>query len=120
MFADPDGASIESQLVPVSDSTKDVQKTLHEGGALPDLNNAASEELAFIAELPPLGYKAFTLSKKPSTNALLAKPSVLKDFSQDERWNRPAGADDAIVFDQGETSLSLSASTGRITCFKSK
>jgi len=57
--ADSEGDHVESQLVPVSEATKKLQKLMHEAGSLPSLNHAAGDELVFGGELPALGYATF-------------------------------------------------------------
>ena len=59
MCADPDGTDIDSQLVPLSQSTKDLQTTMAREGILPGLDNAAQHELVFLAHLPPVGYASY-------------------------------------------------------------
>ena len=54
--ADPDGQAVESQLVPLAQSSQDLQSTMVKEGLLPSLDHAAQEELVFLAHLPPVGY----------------------------------------------------------------
>lgn len=67
--ADPDGESVESQLVPVSQGTKDLQAIMAQEGLLPNLHNAAQYELVFLARLPPVGCDFFTICRCEGTLA---------------------------------------------------
>lgn len=51
----PDGKAVTSQLVPLSQSTKELQSTMAKEGLLPGLADAAEHELVFLAHLPPVG-----------------------------------------------------------------
>jgi hypothetical protein len=57
--ADSEGGHVASQLVPVSEATRKLQKLMHEAGSLPSMNHAAAHELTFVADLPALGYATF-------------------------------------------------------------
>jgi len=56
--ADPDGQAVVSQLVPLAQSSQDLQSTMVKEGLLPSLDDAAQDELVFLAHLPPVGYVA--------------------------------------------------------------
>ena len=49
--AGPDGAAVDAQLLPVSDSTASLQAAMLAADILPDARAAASHELAFVAEV---------------------------------------------------------------------
>ena len=55
--ADPDGAPVESQIVGISQGSKELQASMAQEGLLPGggLHNAAQHELVFLAHLPPVG-----------------------------------------------------------------
>lgn len=42
--------------MPVSQSTKELQRRMAQEGLLPDLASAAQHELVFLAQLPPVGF----------------------------------------------------------------
>ena len=54
--AGPDGSEVTSQVVPVSDATKNLQSIMAKEDILPNLDHAAQHELVFLAHLPPVGY----------------------------------------------------------------
>lgn len=54
--ADPDGQAVESQLVALAQSSLELQSTMVKEGLLPSLEDAAKDELVFLAHLPPVGY----------------------------------------------------------------
>ena len=45
-------------------------------GILPNLRSSASYELAFMAELPPLGYTTYTISEGSDRDS--AQPSAVR------------------------------------------
>ncbi len=53
---------MDAQLLPVSDSTVALQAAMLKAEILPDLRAAATHELAFVAEVPALGYATFTVA----------------------------------------------------------
>ncbi len=53
---------MEAQLVNVSDATLRLQSIMLETGILGNLTAAATQELAFVAKAPPLGYTTYVLS----------------------------------------------------------
>ena len=62
MCADADGKTVKSQLLPISNATQDLQHAMLAADILPSLRSAASHELAFLADVPPLGYATYTIS----------------------------------------------------------
>lgn len=54
-LADGTGSTIVAQLLPVSASTRRLQEAAVRQGAFQDDGAAGDAELAFAAELPPLG-----------------------------------------------------------------
>ena len=55
---------MESQLLPVSQSTQDLQTSMAQEGLLPNLHNAAQHELVFLAHLPPVGCDYLTIRSR--------------------------------------------------------
>lgn len=53
--AGPDGKPVQAQVVPVSNTTKELQDLMQAEGIVPNLEAAAAYELVFLAHLPPLG-----------------------------------------------------------------
>ena len=53
--AGPDGKPVQAQVVPVSNTTKELQDLMQAEGIVPNLEAAAAHELVFLAHLPPLG-----------------------------------------------------------------
>ena len=53
--AGPDGKEVFSQLLPVSNATRELQATMLETNLTESADSAASAELAFIASVPPVG-----------------------------------------------------------------
>lgn len=51
----PDGKAVQAQVVPVSNSTRKLQRLMQAEGVVADLDAAAAHELVFLAHLPPLG-----------------------------------------------------------------
>ena len=79
--ADGEGKTVKSQLLPVSNATVDLQQAMLAADILPNLRSAASHELAFIADVPSLGYATYTISaakKEASAEAESAQPSALR------------------------------------------
>ncbi|KAL0047195.1 hypothetical protein WJX82_009185 [Trebouxia sp. C0006] len=75
VVTDPDGQGVESQLVPLAQSSQDLQSTMVKEGLLPSLDHAAQEELVFLAHLPPVGYAVYTIQPHSSEH-LPAKAAV--------------------------------------------
>ena len=61
--SDGKGKAVRSQLLPVSNATADLQSAMLAADILPNQRSSASHELAFMAELPPLGYTTYTISE---------------------------------------------------------
>ena len=94
---------------------------LFENGALPNLKQAPNDELAFLAELPPLGYASYIVSHKVKSageGAVGAAVSIVKDWTQDAAWN--GTSDQTIVLGNGALTLTLSASTGSIVSLRDR
>ena len=53
--AGPDGKEVSSQLLPVSNATRQLQATMLKTNLTESADVAASAELAFIATVPPVG-----------------------------------------------------------------
>ena len=74
---DPRGMSVESQILPISDATKQLQKEQNQG------QSTSSFEILFNAELPPLGFATyFVNSSKSSRLKKLSRPPP-KKFNKD-------------------------------------
>jgi hypothetical protein len=78
--ADADGNSLPSQLVPASASTLQLQHQLSSAGLAGDPAAVATQELAFEAVLPPVGYSSYvvqlTTSSSSSNRGIHAAASV--------------------------------------------
>lgn len=121
--ADHEGRDIESQLVPVSRSTLELQRVLHENGALPKLAHAASDELVFIADLPPLGYATYKVSKSvtPSDDTRsVAFVSDRVDWSDRPEWTADANDGDRIRISNGGLHAEYCSRSGRMTSLKTR
>ncbi|KAK9810259.1 hypothetical protein WJX72_007477 [[Myrmecia] bisecta] len=131
----PSGPVVPAQLLPVSASTQQLQRSLARADALPDQTAAASIELVFMAHVPPLGYSVYTLQKKakptsgggsgtvagsdPSTDTT-AQHSVVAEYNMPAEGSngRPGTPNDEdVVVSNGRVALNLSTTTGRITHF---
>jgi hypothetical protein len=63
-----------SQLVPVSNATLDLQNLMLQADILKNLTAAASYELAFRADAPPLGYSTYTISPAEAVDLTTRNP----------------------------------------------
>ena len=61
--SDGKGKAVKSQLLPISNATADLQSAMLAADILPSMRSSASHELAFMAELPPLGHTTYTISE---------------------------------------------------------
>ncbi|KAK9903926.1 hypothetical protein WJX75_000663 [Coccomyxa subellipsoidea] len=71
---DGDGKEVLSQLVPVSNATLDLQNLMLQADILKNLTAAASYELAFRADAPPLGYSTYTISPAEAVDLTTRNP----------------------------------------------
>lgn len=111
---------IEAQTVPLSNKTAEVQDILYQNGALPPITHSANSELVFVAEVPPVGYSAFRITRKPQPKTAASQDSVIKDMSTLIRPGKNfSRGEDIVQFTKGNVTISLSASTGRVTSFRS-
>ena len=53
--AGPDGKPVQAQVVPVSNTTKELQDLMQAEGIVPNLEAAAAHALVFLAHVLPLG-----------------------------------------------------------------
>ena len=67
---------MKSQLLPISNATADLQSAMLAADILPNQRSSASHELAFMAELPPLGYTTYTISEGSDRDS--AQPSAVR------------------------------------------
>ena len=75
-YSDGKGKAVGSQLLPISNATADLQSAMLAADILPNLRSSASHELAFMAELPPLGYTSYTISEGSDRDS--AQPSAVR------------------------------------------
>ncbi len=83
---DASGQVLESQLVPVSNATVDLQNIMLQADILDNLTAAASYELAFIAAVPPLGYTTYTLTPVWGAQLSSTPLAVLSAASRTRAW----------------------------------
>ena len=74
--SDGKGKAVKSQLLPISNATADLQSAMLAAGILLSLRSSASHELAFMAELPPLGYTTYTIAEGSDRDS--AQPSAVR------------------------------------------
>ena len=78
--SDGKGKAVKSQLLPISNATADLQSAMLAADILPSMRSSASHELAFMAELPPLGYTTYTISEVSDRDS--AQPSAVRSAPQ--------------------------------------
>ncbi|KAA6428404.1 MAG: Lysosomal alpha-mannosidase [Trebouxia sp. A1-2] len=100
---DPDGQAVESQLVPVAQSSQDLQSIMVKEGLLPSLDDAAQDELVFLAHLPPVGYAVYTIQPYSSEHAP-AKAAVRATMEDVPQPTQKSVESDHLATDQNQLS----------------
>ncbi|KAL3162416.1 hypothetical protein ABBQ32_010087 [Trebouxia sp. C0010 RCD-2024] len=125
VVTDPDGKAVESQLVPVSQSTKELQGLMAKEGLLSGLDNTAQHELVFLSHLPPVGYAVYTITPHSKAQAALLGPAAAAAAAQTYTYTKGILTDtsaeaevvtegDCVSLDNGLLQLNFSKSTGRL------
>ncbi|KAL3141201.1 hypothetical protein ABBQ38_003541 [Trebouxia sp. C0009 RCD-2024] len=125
VVTDPDGKAVESQLVPVSQSTRELQGLMAKEGLLPGLDNAAQHELVFLARLPPVGYAVYTVTPHSKAQAALLEPAAAAAATHTYTYSNGVLTDtsaeaeavtegDCVSLDNGLLQLNFSKSSGRL------
>ncbi len=99
---------MDSQLVPVSNATLTLQSYMVQEHILADLSAAAAYEIAFLAEVPPLGYSTYTISPAQSGQAGSYHPAARTLVSS---WANSTKGDSG----RRETQATVSVSSGAVT-----
>ncbi|BDA45668.1 Lysosomal alpha-mannosidase [Coccomyxa sp. Obi] len=118
---DASGQVVESQLLPVSNSTVDLQNIMLQADILGNLTAAASYELVFIAAAPPLGYTTYTLTPVWGAQLSGAPVTGLAAASRSRSWLNGTRLEDnttetqpLVQLSSGVIDVSVSAATGRL------
>ncbi|KAL0029171.1 hypothetical protein WJX79_000097 [Trebouxia sp. C0005] len=117
---DPDGQAVESQLVPVAQSSQDLQSIMVKEGLLPSLDDAAQDELVFLAHLPPVGYAVYTIQPYSSEHApaKAAVRATMEDVPQPTQksveLDHLATDQNQLSVDNGLLQMNFSTKTGRL------
>lgn len=120
VVTDPDGQAVESQLVPLAQSSQDLQSTMVKEGLLPSLDDAAQDELVFLAHLPPVGYAVYTIQPHtsehaPATAAVRATVDEVSHLHQKSTESGHLVRDqDQLSVDNGLLQLHFSTKSGRL------
>lgn len=79
----PDGSPVPSQLIPVSNATWALQQ-VYVNHSLAHGSHAGDAEIAFISDIPPVGYSVYTLEPAQENSGGVATESRVYNF----RWDR--------------------------------
>lgn len=111
--ADDTGAPVPSQLLPTSRTTRALQHAMVAADALPDPAAAGTQELAFLAALPPLGYVTYSL--EPCEDNLLFRTKPQANTATAARAARPSlvrpGAGASVASPAPSESMAAAAAT---------
>ena len=109
--SDASGETVQSQLLPVSNATMDLQNIMQQADILDNLTAAASFELAFIAAVPPLGYTTYTLSPVWGAHLTSTPLAALSAASRTRAWLNGTRLEDNTTETQPLVQLSSGASS---------
>lgn len=115
---------MEAQLLPVSNTTLDLQVLMNQTDILANLSAAARHEVAFLAVVPPLGYTTYTLAPAQDDQlsaSSAARPAQRATQSRARAWVAGRRLDDNSTVDQalvqvsnGVLDLTADPVTGRV------
>ena len=119
--ADGSGYEVPSQLVPVSNATLQLQDLMLQAKVLNNLTAAASFELAFRAQAPPLGYSTYTIAPADTMDLATARPiagalssSVRSWFNGTKQENNATEPQLTLQVANKLISVTLSPKTGKL------
>ena len=102
-----------SQLIPLNGATRALQEAYHQEGLLPDTAAAGVAEVAFLAQMPPLGHVAFILkpvdAAGPGENATV---SPMKARVAGENTADNSTVEELLTLGNGAIEVVVDPSTG--------
>jgi hypothetical protein len=105
---------VEAQVVKVSEATLRLQRIMLDADILQNLTAAATHELAFVAEVPPLGFTTFVLAPAGDGRGAAAQSLSRQWEAGVNLADNSTEPGDTVVLSNGALDLSVSTLTGRI------